>query len=151
MTRAADLLMSTVPPSTVRPSPPAAVQVTRVLLGLVALDHLVFLLVMGVDRRADGGHLVPSLVSNCFLLVLSTALVFALPTGHRWARRPATISQFFGVTLSALLWPAGTALVAVVPTVDVLSVAVIALLWGPRSSRKFFTDSQQWSGPTSGT
>jgi hypothetical protein len=119
-------------------APPRAVRIARVLLALIALDHLVFLLVIGVDRRADGGHLVPSLVSNGFLLALSLGLVFTLGTGHRWARRPATISQFFGMTLSALLWPAGTALVAVVPAVDLMSVAVVALLWAPAPSRAFF-------------
>jgi hypothetical protein len=137
-----------------RPNPaPWAVRVARVLLGLIALDHLVFLLAILIDRRADGGHLIPSLVSNGFLLVLSTALVFALPTGHRWARRPATISQCFGITLSALLWPTGTVLVGVVPTVDVISVAVVALLWAPAASREFFAagpGGRTWSTPETG-
>jgi hypothetical protein len=120
------------------PAPPPTIQAARGLLVLVALYHVAFPLLELSQTHLAGVRLVQSVGQNAFLLLLAAGLIWKLPTGHRWARRPATFSQVLTIATAALMWPAASDLVATVLAADALSVTIIILLWVPSSTRTFF-------------
>jgi hypothetical protein len=71
------------------------------------------------------------------LLILTAVLIWKLPSGHPWARRPASVSQGFGTIFSVLSSAPLRALQTLIPFVDTIQLTVIVLLWVPRSSRTF--------------
>ncbi len=123
--------------------PPRAVRMARGLLVLIAIYHLAFPLLEGFQTHLAGVRLIQSVAQNSFLLAITTALIWKLPTGHRWALRPATFSQVLTIVTGAILWPAASDLVVTVLVADVLSATIILLLWVPRSARAFFTPARQ--------
>jgi hypothetical protein len=139
--------------------PPRPVTVARILLGVVAVDHVAVPAVSlthipalraavsvahpaydppAITRAVDT-VLATSLAVHLPLLILTAVLVWKLPTGHPWALRPATVSQALGIVFSGLSSAPLPALHALVPVVDAVQLAVIVMLWAPRTSRAFFS------------
>jgi hypothetical protein len=124
---------------------PRTIQAARALLMLVVLYHLGFPLLELLQTHAAGVRLAQSIAQNAFLLVLTAVLICKLPTGHRWARRPATFSQILTIVTGALMWPAALDLIVTILAADALSVAIVILLWIPSSTRTFFARSRHHS------
>ena len=133
-------------------------QVARLLLGLVAASHVVSVLTPwigdGLQHRiaasrpdldatavthAAHDSLVAAVALHAPLLVVSLALIRALPSGSPWARRPATVSQVLGAVFGVLLWSAPSTVREIVPLVVGTQIAIVVLLWWPTDSRAFFT------------
>ena len=119
--------------------PPRAVQIARGLLVFVAMYHLAFPLLELFQTHLAGAKLIQGVTQNSFLLIVTTVLIWKLPSGHRWALRPATFSQVLTIITGAILWPTASDLIVIVLIADALSVMIIILLWVPSSARTFFT------------
>jgi uncharacterized membrane protein len=135
---------------------PTAVTSARALLALVAVFHLLVPLYtlthlsqLTHDIATDhpGGHpasrlatsaTVTALAVHLPLLALTGFLAVALRSAHPWTRRPATVSQLFGIAFAAASTPPLHALHPLVPLAISLSTAVVVLLWAPAASRSFF-------------
>jgi len=142
--------MTVVPPN--RPKP---VQAARVLLALVGLSHLLVPVVMAVRedalrdqiaaqhpdfgtaavaRSADVAVL-SGAVFHGVLFVLCVLLAVKLATDRPWTRRLTTVSQLLSVVFGFVSWSSSPMFHAVIPVAAALQVAVVVLLWLPRSSR----------------
>jgi hypothetical protein len=137
---------------------PGAVQITRSILVLVAISHVIVPIVMWMRREdltaeissANPGFgsaeldaavniaLGSAALFHAVLLILTVFLVIKLGTGRRWVRRLTAISQILAVLFSAVSWSSSTMFHAVIPPVDILHLLAIGLLWAPQQSRAFF-------------
>jgi hypothetical protein len=137
---------------------PAAVQLARSVLALVAISHVTIPIVMWLRRddlaaeisSANPGFgpaeldtavniaLRSAALFHAVLLVFTVLLVVKLVTGRPWVRRLTTISQALAVLFSAVSWSSSTMFHAVIPPLDILQLLAIGLLWVPQRSRAFF-------------
>lgn len=145
---------------------PAPVRLARGLLVLVAVSHLAVPVVMWTDQGAlsskvAGAHpgfsaaevattvhstlIVASAFHGIFLL-LCLLLAWKLPTARPWTRRLTTITQLLSVLFSAVSWSSSPMFHPVIPFIDAAEVVIVALLWGPRPARAFFSTAQSSSG-----
>jgi hypothetical protein len=86
--------------------------------------------------------MIQSIAQNAVLLMVTALVIWKLPSGRRWVRRPATFSQVFSIVGAILIWPTTPALVSLVIAADVLSAAILILVWAPPASRAFFAPAQ---------
>jgi len=147
----------TVAHTTTRPMP-NPVRVSRLLLALVGLSHLVVPLVMVARRttlhaqiaaqhptfgpeevdRSVSTALASAAAFHAVLLALCVYLVVALPAGRPRVRRLALLSQGLGILFSIVSWSANEMFHAVIPVIDAVQVVIIVLLLLP-AARAFFT------------
>ena len=119
---------------------PAFVQLARLLLAAVAGGHLVALAIL--QTRSAGGASAGAWVLHLLLALLMVVFIWKLPTGHRWFRRPATMSQVLSIGFSLLLWSSPINYRPLIPVLDVAGLVAVVLLWLPNESRLFFQANQ---------
>ena len=137
---------------------PAPVTTARILLAIVSAYHLFIplftithleLLRSDLVRRTPGissdglDYAISSattiaLTVHIPLFLLTGILAFALSSGHPWALRPATVSQLFSIGFSTISTPPFDVLRLLIPAFIGVGIAIIVLLWAPRTSRAFF-------------
>jgi hypothetical protein len=137
---------------------PTPVRVSRLLLALVGLSHLVVPLVMVARKatlhadiaaqhpgfraaeldRAVTTALASAAAFHAILLLLCGYLVVALPTGRPRAWRLALISQGLGIVFSIVSWTSNEMFHAVIPVLDAVQVVIVVLLLTP-AARAFFS------------
>jgi hypothetical protein len=147
-----------VDPATRTRTVPKPVQSARALLALVGLGHLVIPVVMGAHRdavrdriaaqhpgfgaaevaRSADVAVVSGAVFHGVLLVLCVLLAVKLASGKPWTRRLTTVSQLLSVAFGFFSWSSSPMFHAVIPVAAVAQLAVVVLVWAPRSSRDFF-------------
>lgn len=138
---------------------PAPVQLARGLLVLVAVSHLVVPVVMWTDQgtlesQIESGHsgftatetattvhstLIAASAFHGMLLLLCLLLAWKLPGTRPWTRRLTTITQLLSVLFSAVSWSSSPMFHQAIPVIGVAEVVIVALLWGPRPARAFFS------------
>lgn len=119
-----------------RPTVPTPVQVTRALLFLMILGHL--LTVASLQTQSAAGPSVGAWALHVSLAFLMAVFIWKLPTGHRWVRRPTTMSQVLSIGFSFLLWSSSINYRPLIPVQAIIGGIAVALLWIPHSSRQFF-------------
>ncbi|VVJ17041.1 Uncharacterised protein [Amycolatopsis camponoti] len=137
---------------------PKPVQAARALLALLGLSHLVIPVVLGlredalrdqvaaqhpdfgaaeVARSADVA-VVSGAIFHGLLLLLCLLLVVKLASGRPWTRWLTTVSQLLSVVFGFFSWSSSPMFHAVIPVAAAAQLAVVVLVWAPRSSRDFF-------------
>lgn len=136
---------------------PTVVQVSRVLLVIVAVGHVVVPLVMWAREAVLRNEIVAAhpefgaaevarsadiavgsaVVFHAVLLVLCLVPAWKLGGGRPWVRRLVTVSQPLGLVFSVFSWSSSEMFHAVIPVVGVLQIASVVLLWVP-AGREFF-------------
>jgi hypothetical protein len=77
-------------------------------------------------------------VFHAVVVALCVLIIARLHSGRPWVRRLLTVSQLLSVMFSVVSWSSSTMFHAVIPPLDVLQLAAVALAWFPLASREFF-------------
>ncbi|MFI9506888.1 hypothetical protein [Nocardia sp. NPDC052566] len=121
------------------PTTPTAVQVAAAGIGIHAINHIVVNLIPPVGWNVGT-------VYHLISAPLYAALLYYVLRGRNWARITITVLLGCQIAGRGVVW-------ALFPTAGVhaaliagwaLSVAILALLWAPRSTRRYF-------GPSAGS